>query len=320
MKRKNMFMKSLGLAMLLTACLTGCGEKEEEKADNANSDTNAVVSEEKTDKADETKKPAENSAKIFDIPDEFFGIDLKTAELDLNNDGKKEKVDIDILDEDYVTLTINRGEADEVSIEWFDETPDEKFTIFNLRNDDDFLEVALKGDGPSGDPSTVFFRYDGKDISEYGTVPADVKYSNIKDGILTAKIRADMIYSAYGEVEYTIADKGFLIEEQWIPLNVEDSENRYFNLIKDLRLNESTEPDAENFIVKKGTHITPVKMLNNNVYVSTKHENSAVNWMAFKCEDGKIGYLAVYENDYIFDGNDNYIPGYEAFDEVPMAG
>lgn len=104
-----------------------------------------------------------------------------SGEYDLNKDGKMDSIEIDLAKRKDSSLRINELE---ISID--SETPSNVYLV-DLIKDDDFVELAIYDDGPSGDPKTTFYRYDGKGIHELGTFETDI---NVEDSV----------YEYYGNV------------------------------------------------------------------------------------------------------------------------
>ncbi len=90
------------------------------------------------------------------------------VEHDLNKDGKMDTVEAMLLGRNHSALRIN-----ELELPIFCENPFD-FYLVDLVEDDKFIELAIYDDGPSGDPTTTFYRYDGVKIYELGSFKADI--------------------------------------------------------------------------------------------------------------------------------------------------
>lgn len=96
------------------------------------------------------------------------------GEYDLNKDGKMDTIEVRLLGRNDSSLRINDSELPIYCENPFD------FYLVDLIQDDKFVELAIYDDGPSGDPSTTFYRYDGVKIHELGSFKADI---NLKGSI-----------------------------------------------------------------------------------------------------------------------------------------
>jgi hypothetical protein len=96
-----------------------------------------------------------------------------TASEDLNGDGNAEKVTYKLIqtgDWEYSTDLVINDISYDISAYYYPENPLSVFYITDISQYDDRLEVAILDDGPSGDPITHFFQYDGQDIHYVGSV------------------------------------------------------------------------------------------------------------------------------------------------------
>lgn len=116
----------------------------------------------------------ENDLKVEKVHDGDT-ISLKVdGKYDLNGDKKKDKIQIRVTGREDSTIRINKSE---ISI-YCDHPYD--FYLVDFIKDDGFVEIAVYDDGPSADPITTFYRYDGKNIYELGSFHTDI---NVGDSI-----------------------------------------------------------------------------------------------------------------------------------------
>lgn len=70
--------------------------------------------------------------------------------------------------------------------------------ILALTLDGQRLLLGVFDEGPSGDPVTTFYRYDGSRLYAAGEVPGDIRTLSIgEDGIIPCPFRADMLQTAF---------------------------------------------------------------------------------------------------------------------------
>lgn len=137
----------------------------------------------------------------------------KTASEDLNGDGKVDKISYQVTEQEngeiLCTLTVN-GDTYLVN-ELSDPMSDTRMTnpladcfyITDVLESDGILEIAVPDEGPSEDPVTYFFQYDGT-LSCIGQVPG-FPFADLNGGLngfdgyggITGRSRIDLIETAY---------------------------------------------------------------------------------------------------------------------------
>ncbi|HOQ16004.1 MAG TPA: hypothetical protein PLC16_04400 [Defluviitaleaceae bacterium] len=112
--------------------------------------------------------------------DEVFELIVR-GKYDLNKDGSLDSIEARLKYRDESFLRINNTEFLMTS-----DNPCDMYLI-DLVEDDSFIEIVVYDDGPSGDPVSTFYRYDGKNIYELGHFHTHIDTE-------------DTIYSYYGNV------------------------------------------------------------------------------------------------------------------------
>jgi len=97
---------------------------------------------------------------------------------DLNDDRKLDLIEIELLGRQESTIKINNTE-----IQTYTDHPFDVYLV-DFIADDGFIELAIYDEGPSADPVTTFYRYDGKNIYELGSLYAEISMEASSD-ILT---------------------------------------------------------------------------------------------------------------------------------------
>lgn len=100
---------------------------------------------------------------------------------DLNDNGKIDVIEVRLVGRQKSIIRINENEIT------IDCDHPFNFYLVDLVKDDQFIEIAIYDDGPSGDPKTTFYRYDGNRIYEIGTFDTDISAE-------------DSMHSYYGNV------------------------------------------------------------------------------------------------------------------------
>lgn len=136
------------------------------------------------------------------------------GEYDLNNDGKKDQINLvlqnhsDTRVETYIEVNGIRQEI------YMDNTYDGEVRLLNLDKNDNFIEVAFFDEGPSADPHYHIYRYDGKELYLIGHL-GDEALVNGEGEIIPSGYISDFepaFYSAWLEIE----NKEFIIKEKEI--------------------------------------------------------------------------------------------------------
>lgn len=121
-----------------------------------------------------------------------------TVRYDLNGDGTGENITVNAKECESGKLTIGNS-----SVEFWSDTPTGYFTILNVDASKTTLLVGISDYGPSDDPETRFYAYDGTSIREVGYL-SDIFGQNMYghdsavchgDGTVTAKRRWNVLGS-----------------------------------------------------------------------------------------------------------------------------
>lgn len=85
---------------------------------------------------------------------------------DLNGDGKEDRIEALLkyrYDKSYI-------EINGIKKFFYPDSPSGEMHIIDIDNNDNYVELAIFDDGPSGDPIYEFFRYDGKEVYNLGSI------------------------------------------------------------------------------------------------------------------------------------------------------
>ena len=197
----------------------------------------------------------------------------KEALIDLNYDGKKDK--IVLVCEEYgqeFILKINdssvRGEGDGL---------EGVFYIYDIDNSDKFKEIAITEVGPSDDYATAFYAYDGKNIIFVGKI-AGSDYSIKVDGSGT------LITEERGRVLHTwFYDAYYKLDGNHVLYNVPQelyTMNTKVTLMKEITLQKSRTDKSVSAVLKVGEKA-----------VITVTDN--VKWCKLETASGKSGWFSV---------------------------
>ncbi len=211
--------------------------------------------------------------------------------LDLDGDGKKEVLYLeslgDFFDNDgweagIFVRTKYRVRANEF---YFEEYGDRLYSevMAYSPNGNDIL-LAVYDDGPSNDPETSFFRYDGTGLYPAGSIPADIRDVTFEDGMIKCTFRVDMMQTEWAWGYYYWNGSEIVRREDDIYYMVDDSSWREQAEMPLLLLREIT-VFAERSEESEEITLKPQKVRN----VAT--DNS--EWILLEGEDGTRGWIRI---------------------------
>ena len=198
---KRMFAAWL-CAILLAVFVTGCGAPEEPSQVPSDGPAEEVITEPVV--RDFQEKPGSQTQFVDSHP---VGA---TVRYDLNGDGIGEDITVRTHEFEVGQLTI--GDA---VCEIWSCTPTGYFTVVNMDDSVNRLLVGISDYGPSDDPETVFYAYDGKNIREIGYL-SDILGQNVYgyegavchgNGTVTAGVRLDVLGTWNSVGLYRVTDR-----------------------------------------------------------------------------------------------------------------
>jgi hypothetical protein len=145
-----------------------------------------------------------------DLP-ALFGDQYRALSMDVNGDGVMDSITLTIEQDSEIgttrTLRVNQTSTVIVS-----GNPQMYFGIVDLNTTDGIKEVALSDEGPSGDPTTEFYRFDGSAIVKIGSTQGLYESMDFDGaGTLTTQTRATMLDTWFFEDQFTLDSTGMLV-------------------------------------------------------------------------------------------------------------
>jgi len=134
-----------------------------------------------------------------------------TVRYDLNGDGTGENITVNTHEYEAGHLAIGNA-----VLEFWSATPTGYFTVLNVDPSGKTLLVGVSDYGPSDDPQTIFYAYDGENITEVGYI-SDIVGQNLYgqsgatlhgDGTVTARRRWDVLGSWNTVGLYEVSENG----------------------------------------------------------------------------------------------------------------
>ena len=243
-----------------------------------------------------------------------------TVRYDLNGDGTGENITVNTGEYDTGKLTIGNS-----SVEFWSDTPTGYFTVLNVDKSKDTLLVGISDYGPSDDPETRFYAYDGKYIKEVGCLTdifGENSYGHDSavchgDGTVTAGKRWNVLGTWNSLGQYKVSKNGISDITDFYPYVDWDGNQSGWDVTSkvNLLMRESNQPDAAEIAVPAGTRMTMTglqKGVLNNLYWVTFEVKSMGKTLVIKvdCVDW---YTRVYSG-Y------GFVTSEEAFDGFYYAG
>jgi hypothetical protein len=218
---------------------------------------------------------------------------------DLNKDGSNDSIlySVDTTKttnhQSIISLKINNTEyedklfgelgfyMDNANIEWY--------YIVDIDKSDNFKEIAILDEGPSGDPETYFLRYDGQKLIYIGSVPDFPNTPNCKimgNGTVAAGCGLKILQTWSAPMKWKLDENGCLKvvhEDMYYPYNY--TAELVPELLKDFSVYIKPDLKADKISISAGSMVT---------FIATDNEH----WVCLKTEDGKEGwfYMADYSN------------------------
>lgn len=103
------------------------------------------------------------------------------------------------------------------NISILDETPVlDSFYLIDIDQNDSYIELVFEGDGPSGDPSSFFFRYENKQLIGLGVLNSSVSTMtfNNEGGIHCKSVRWDVLQTSWIQCDWRLVDRNLELSIQ----------------------------------------------------------------------------------------------------------
>ena len=302
----------LALVMVVAILLAGCGASAELFDEPSDATSGEVITEPIVH--DFNEKPGQQTQYVDSHP---VGT---TVRYDLNGDGIGE--DITVVTNEYEPGSLTIGDSVVEIDSW---TPTGYFTIVNVDDSSNTLLVGISDYGPSDDPETFFYAYDGASIREVGYL-TDIFGQNIYghegavchgDGTVSAGKRWDVL-GTWGSVGlYEVSENGIKDITDFYPYVDWDGNFGAWEVTSkvDLLMYDPNRPDDAGVIVPAGTNraMTGLK----------RGEEENDYWVTFEVESmGKTMGMTVEQIDWytcVYTG-DEFVVSEDAFDGFFYAG
>ena len=239
---------------------------------------------------------------------------------DLNGDGIGEDITVNTHEYEAGKLTIGNA-----SVEIWSATPTGYFSILNVDTSLDTLLVGISDYGPSDDPETLFYAYDGTSIREIGYL-TDIFGQNVfeynsaichGDGTVTARKRWDVLGTWNSVGLYEVSESGIRDITDFYPYIDWDGNVSLWEVTSkvDLPMYDPKGSDGAAVTVPAGTKMALTGL--------QRGEGDDLYWVTFEVEAmGKTLGMTVERIDWytcVYTG-DGFATSEEAFDGFFYAG
>lgn len=233
--------------------------------------------------------PVESSEKIEILYMGLLAENSMTGNPDLDGDGKADELYIEAIEgaSEWDSMDVLNGkfrvEVNDTFVECYGDNVDPLFMIYSP--DGKQLLLAVYDDGPSNDPQTLFFRYNGKNLQEVGMIPDDLRSAKIgDDGTIQCTFRADMIQTEYARGYY-----------YWDGSKMVKREDDAYYYLDDSKWREESQIPL---MLKKDitVYTQPSEESDSMVMTAQQVRNVATDaeaWVLLEAKDGMQGWLRV---------------------------
>lgn len=159
-----------------------------------------------------------------------------------------------------------------------------EFSIVDLDTTDNFMEIAVSSEGPSDDPNTAFYHYDGRNLKSMGTLPGyygedsngvEGKIHFTGNGSVWSEITSGFIHTWSHEVLYVL-NKDFELSKPENAMYPMDTE---VVLRKDLKLRAEKDGHAYGITLRAGEKAV-LKGSDDKVWCLVEKADGETGWFA----------------------------------------
>lgn len=202
--------------------------------------------------------------------------------LDLNQDGNKDWLHLTLIKIEYPdTYTLTVG-----SESLTDKGENVKEDLYGVSLNGKDILVMVYEYGPSDDPLTTFFSYDGNTLKNIGQIATDPENMKVEHGEIKTKTRCNIMGTAAIQTNWAVNGSGFIEE---VPQNMYEysldfsypgkSEDYFVYLKEDISVYSDMDENSEETVMEP----------QNACFTYTDSEN----WVYVQGETGQGGWLCV---------------------------
>jgi len=273
------------------------------------------------------EQAAEEQSALFVVENGDLGVSNIIAvsagpecKVDLDGDGSMESIIYEVQSSDGIHNELlflvydsegNICSQTEGTIPEWENLSQEGYFIMDLDNTDNYLEIAILDDGPSGDPTFYVIRYDAGKLVYMGGIFSDSPYDELKikgDGKVTCSGRLSILQSWRAPFTWVLeTDRVRLLEEEWYYPYVNSYTETTVRQTAAITVYEEADLEAAAMVLKPSGEAVTFGMTDNK------------NWVQFFRGDGVEGWIYL-EDGFFMESDGEQISVMDIFENLNMAG
>lgn len=292
-----------------------------ETAPESTEDQNEAESETRTEEKEEEQKDQTVLGKDDFGENKVIAVPAwPDCKVDLNGDGSLETIVYEIQSSDEIHIELlfliydsegNLCHEETGRIAEWENPHSEGYFLMDLNSEDDYLEIAILDDGPSGDPEFHIIRCDGEKQIYMGSIFTDTPYDGLKvkgDGKVVGSGRLSILQTWRAPFTWeAVGDSVRLVEEEWYYPYVNSSAET--NVKQTAPITVYEEPDL-------GAESLEIQPSDGKVTFGTTDNK---NWVQFFRTDGAEGWIYLEDGYYMQSGGER-TSILDIFENLNMAG
>lgn len=221
---------------------------------------------------------------------EYYG--YQNIQVDLNNDGKEDKLYYDYgyqENETNPTLKINDKDFSSLLDDCFLYNASSSIILANIDESDDFVDIIISNDGDNDYDTFYILRYDGENLIKINKETQGMPgfSMHIEDGIIYSCKRADVLATMELEVKYKLENNELVEikpESGIYNYNIYAEGGNKMTALEDLNVYTLMNDDSERIVLKEG-----------ETFISDKTDGE--HWANIITSDGKEYWIYVDASD-----------------------
>lgn len=221
--------------------------------------------------------------------------------VDLDGDGRTEKVTLSDAGEEgyfewpYDAYVLQAG--DSAASGWYECVHN---SIWAVSLDGREITLALYGEGPSNDPITFFYRYEGGELRAAGFIDDDIRHCTIENGVINGTDRRDVLQTDWIEAKWGMeaGEKG-LLTMRLIPQDTYDFVTlNDITLLRQLPVHSAPDINTESHMMQPQT-LRFVKTDGSFTWIYAEAADGDSGWFetdGFRISELGLDYYEVFDN------------------------
>lgn len=213
------------------------------------------------------------------------------ALIDLDGDGKAEEISIEgdesrnpLMGDpmDHHVLRCGGGTEERYASNFEND-------ILVFSPDEERIFIALYEEGPSADPKTSIYKYQGNKLQPAGEFTNDIRRASMENGVISSSVREWTVQTDSIDVKFWMNEQGDLelLEQEYYEYNVQGS--LPWDIMLAMELPVHTEPESEETFVIEPQAVEFIALHHSREWVLVKASNGQQGWI--RILDGEVADL-----------------------------